>query len=136
MATAFEFQIATICSSCGMASMCSLMKDMPGSTSMANIFITVNITLVSRSQISMCNEMLALVLSRSFDANRLDGITPLDTLSTQSVGRNSFEIKFGYTPVSRRQVTGCVIFFEAPYEMRMKYAERTVTVAIRVDFRT
>lgn len=46
----------------------------------------------------------------------------------------SFEIRLGWGSISREQVTGCVLLFFTPFEVRTKQADFPVTVIIEVLF--
>lgn len=68
----------------------------------------------------MYSVMLRLDLSRSSDSDRSKVCSFLDIFDNQSVGRESFEIRFGCGPSSGRQVSGSMILILMLIETRMK----------------
>lgn len=74
--------------------------------------------------------MTLLVLGRPGYARRSNSCTFSDIVGRQSVGRKSFEIKFGGVLVSRRKVAWCMISFSTPIEMCKKHGGCSATAII------
>lgn len=108
------------------------MKAVTKSTSIGKFSTTVNCIVVSKSPIRIYNAMLPLFPSRSFHTDRSNDCLSLNILGNQSVGRKYFEMRFGWAPVSRRQVTWCIILILGPIETRTKYTDCPITVIIEV----
>lgn len=106
MATGINFQTVSFCLSGIMTSLCSSTKAVPRSTSMSKSSTTVNSAFVTRSLIGTCSVVLLLVLSWVFHADKSNACTFLDTLGSQSVGRNAFETRFAWAPISRSSLHG------------------------------
>lgn len=115
-----------------MARMCSSTKAVPKSASLAKFSTTVNSIVVTTSPMLPHNVMLPFDLSRSFDVDKSYGSPSLNIKDSQSVVRKSFEIRFGWSPVSRRHNIGFIILFPAPIEVRTKYAKSSVTTRTEV----
>lgn len=103
-------------------------------SSKASFSVTDYKKVLSKSQIIICTVMLPLVSRRSDVTNGRQGSAFLDTLEIQSMRKILFEREFGGAPVTRKQVTRCIILFSAPIKMRMKYVDCAITVIIVGQF--
>lgn len=81
-ATTVDFRTVTFWSSVRMTSMCSPMKKVLISTSIAMFLININGTIVTRWSILIYNVVLPLVLGLHFDANKSDVCYSLDICLT------------------------------------------------------
>lgn len=75
-----------------------------------------------------------LGLRLSFDEDISNGWTFLDTYDHQSGRMNYFDVRFGWgsTSISRRHLTGYVILFSGPIEIRANYGDCFATAIIVV----
>lgn len=130
MVTALAFRTDIFYSSAQMVRMCSLMRAVPRSASMVSFSTSVNSIVVGKLPILRCTEILPLIWSRSFSADKSHGYVSSVILGYQLAGKNCFDISFSPASLSRRHGTGWKIWFLVPIEIRTKYVDCSVTVIV------